>query len=119
MEFGPWRPLDAAHLHEVPDGPGGIQLGRADRRLIDYPRGRSAMVFYLYAARSMREALRRLFADELSTPGSRGEGALVWRACPGGDAVRAQCESLFDAFIEQFGRPPILHPDDDHDDEGD
>jgi hypothetical protein len=113
MEFGPWRPLDEAHLNEVPDAPGGVQLSRADRRLVQYPRGRSAMVFYLYAARSMREALRRLFADELTAPGSRGEGALVWRVCPGGGAVRAHCEALFDEFVERFGRPPLLHPDDD------
>jgi hypothetical protein len=113
MEFGPWSPLDDAHLEEAADAPGAVQLGRADRRLVAYPTGRSAMVFYFYAARSMREATRRLFADELAEPGARGEGPLVWRACPGGDDVRAHLERLFDEFVARFGRAPILHPDDD------
>jgi hypothetical protein len=113
VEFGPWLPLDDAHLEDVTDGPGAVQLGRADRSLVDYPRGRSAMVFYFYAARSMREALRRLFADELDEPGARGEGPLVFRVCPGGHDARAWLEGLFDEFVERFGRAPILHPDDD------
>jgi hypothetical protein len=112
MEFGPWSPLDDAHLVALADAPGAVQLGRADRRLIAYPTGRSAMVFYFYAARSMREATRRLFADELVEPGARGEGSLVWRACPGGDDVRAHLERLFDEFVARFGRAPILHSDD-------
>jgi hypothetical protein len=113
MEFGPWFPLDDDHLEEAADAPGAVQLGRADRRLIAYPTGRSAMVFYFYAARSMREALRRLFADELAEPGARGEGPLVWRTCPGGDDVRAHLERLFEEFAASFGRAPSLHPDDD------
>lgn len=116
LEFGPWQPLDDAHVQELPDAPGAVQLGRADRSLVDYPRGKSAMVFYFYAARSMREAVRRLFADELQEPGTRGEGALVVRVCAGGDDTRAWLEQLFEDFVERFGRAPILHPDDDDDD---
>jgi hypothetical protein len=115
MEFGPWQPLDDAHVLGMADVAGAVQLGRADRSLVDYPRGKSAMVFYFYAARSMREALRRLFADELADPGARGEGPLVFRVCAGGDDARAWLEALFDDFVERFGRAPSLHPDDDDD----
>jgi hypothetical protein len=115
MEFGPWLPLDDAQVATLPDVPGAVQLGRADRSLVDYPRGKSAMVFYFYAARSMREAVRRLFADELREPGARGEGPLVVRVCAGGDDTRAWLEGLFEDFVERFGRAPILHPDDDDD----
>jgi hypothetical protein len=115
VEFGPWLPLDDAHVLTVADAPGAVQLGRADRSLIEYPRGKSAMVFSFYAARSMREALRRMFADELAEPGARGEGPLVFRVCPGGEDVRAWLEHLFEDFVERFGRAPILHPDDDDD----
>ena len=90
-----------------------MQLRRADGSLVAYPRGKSAMVFYFYAARSVREALRRVFADELAEPGARGEGPLVFRVCAGGDETRRWLESLYDDFVERFGRAPALHADDD------
>ena len=118
LAFGEWHALDDEHvLRDAPDAPGAVQLKRADGALVQYPRGKSAMVFYFYAARSVREALRRLFRDELDEPGARGEGALVFRVCEGGDAARALLERLFDTFVDDFGRAPILHPDDDDDDD--
>lgn len=120
MEFGAWFPLDEATLEAaVPDAPGAVQLGRADRSLVGYPRGKSAMVFYFYAARSMREALRRVFADELCEPGVRGEGLLVVRVCAGGVDAQRWLEALYEDFVERFGRAPILHTDDDNDDNDD
>lgn len=116
--FGAWHPLDDEHVRmAAPDAPGAVQLRRADGTLLVYPRGKSAMVFYFYAARSVREALRRLFRDELEQAGARGEGPLVFRVCPGDDEARALLERLFDAFVDEFGRAPALHPDDDDDDE--
>jgi len=114
--FGNWIDLDAAHVADAPDAPGAVQLGRADRQLVQYPKGKSAMVFYFHAARSVREALRRVFADELEEPGARGEGPLVFRYFLGEDDAQAFLETLFDRFVDDFGRAPILHPDDD--DEG-
>jgi len=76
--FGPWWPLsDEAVRREAPDAPGAVQLRRADGKPVVYPRGRSAMVFYLYAARSTREALLRLFRDELLEPGTCLDRAAV------------------------------------------
>jgi hypothetical protein len=117
MEFGPWYPLDEDTLRGIaPDVPGAIQVCRADKSLVTYPTGKSAMVFYVYAARSCRDALRKLFADEVDSPGTRGEGPLAVRFCVGGGDARAWLEGLFDDFCAQFGRAPILHPDDDDDD---
>lgn len=118
-EFSDWRPLTPDGLSLAPDEPGAVQLSCADKRLVPYPRGKSAMVFYFYAARSMREALRRLFADELEAPGARGEGPLAFRTMAGGDEARLHLETLYDRFYEQFGAPPVLHAvggrdDDDH-----
>jgi hypothetical protein len=116
--FGVWIPLDDEHLRrDAPDVPGAVQLRRADASLVQYPRGRSAMVFYFYAARSVREALRRLFRDELDEPGARGEGPLVFRFVVGGDDARALLERHFDAFVDEFGRAPALHADDDDDEQ--
>jgi hypothetical protein len=110
--FGAWFPLDDAHVASAPDAPAAVQLRRADGSLVAYPRGRSAMVFYFFAARSAREALRRLFRDELDEPGARGEGPLAFRVLVGDDA-RAHLERLYESFAADFGRAPILHPDDD------
>ncbi len=115
--FSDWQPLTRTGVETCGEGPGAVQLCRLDKSLIEYPKGKSTMVFYFYAARSMREALRRLFADELDEPGSRGEGALAWRIEAGGDDARVRLERLYEEFVDRFGRPPILHPDDDDDDE--
>lgn len=117
MQFGDWQPLTSAGVDDALDGPAAVQVARADRQLVAYPRGKSAMVFYFYAARSAREALRRLFDDELLEPGARGEGPLVFRVCAGGEPAKAWLEELFERFVTDFGRAPLLHPDDDDDDE--
>ena len=110
--FSGWIPFDVAGLQRAPDAPAAVQLGRADRTLVLYPSGKSAMVFYFYAARSAREALARVFKDELEEPGARGQGPLVYRVLEGGDDARVHLERLFDDFRTRFGRAPILHPDD-------
>ena len=115
LSFGDWHPLTPAGLDAADDAPGAVQLSRADRALIEYPKGKSTMVFYFYAARSMREALRRLFHDELEQPGARGEGPLLFRTAVGGADVQAWAEGRYDDFVERFGAPPILHAEDDDD----
>jgi hypothetical protein len=120
VQFDDWQALDDETVSLLaPDGPGAVQLSRRDRSLVAYPTGKSAMVFYFYAARSVKDALRKLFADELLAPGARGEGPLLFRCCPGGAPAQTWLEGLFDDFVEQFGRAPILHPDDDDDDDDD
>ena len=114
--FGDWLPLDHAHLADVPDEPGALQLSRLDKSLVVYPNGKSAMVFYVYAARSMREAVRRVFVEELDEPGASGQGQLAVRWCSGGDDAQRWLTELYDEFVERFGRAPILHPADDDED---
>ncbi len=112
--FSEWFPLDAAGTGQhAPDAPAAVQVSRLDRSLAVYPKGKSAMVFSFYAARSAREALRRLFADELEEPGARGQGALAFRFIAGGDAARVHLERLYFEFEERFGAPPVLHASDD------
>lgn len=59
MEFGRWYPLTAADAH-APAGPGVLQV-RVRTGLVDYPRGKSAMVHY-QAAADCRAAARALAA---------------------------------------------------------
>jgi hypothetical protein len=107
--FGPWLPLTRAGVEQASGLPAAVQLATEDRRLVHYPKGKSAMVFYFYAARAAREALLRVFADELETRGSRGEGPLVFRQLVGGNDVLVHLEKLYAEFEERFGAPPILH----------
>lgn len=108
--FSAWFPLTPDSVRaSAPDEPAAVQLSRADKSLVAYPRGKSAMVFYFYAARSAREALRRLFAEELEQPGASGQGPLAFRVLVGGDSARAHLERLYVEFEERFGGLPILH----------
>lgn len=107
--FGEWIPLTHDGIARCPDAPAAVQVSTEDRRLVQYPKGKSAMVFYFYAARSAREALRRAFAEELDERGARGEGPLAFRTLEGGDDVKAHLERLFTEFEERFGDAPVLH----------
>ena len=55
MRFCPWYPLEHAAAH-APAGEGVLQLRIADG-LIDYPRGKSAMVAYALAGDVRGEAI--------------------------------------------------------------
>ena len=64
MEFCRWYPLREAGDH-APAAPGVLQL-RIVTGLLDYPRGKSAMVWYAQApdVRAAAEALARAHASE-------------------------------------------------------
>lgn len=65
MKFGRWYPLaDASRL--APGGPGVFQIRVADG-LLDYPRGKSAMVHY-EAATDVRAAAAAFAARHLGAP---------------------------------------------------
>lgn len=105
--FGAWVRLDDEGLAQVPDAPAAVQL-RREAGLVGYPSGKSAMVYYFYAATSARVALKDAFADELAAPGARGQGPLLVRFATGATA-RASLEKLYDAFVARFGAPPVLN----------
>jgi hypothetical protein len=96
VRFCPWYPLaDAAA--RAPAGEGVLQLRIADG-LVDYPRGKSAMVRYVYAADA------RAAAAELAARG----GDLLCRhleveagARPADVHARLHAE-----FVRRFGAPP-------------
>lgn len=111
MKFGDWYPLTEAGVDGAPKGPAAVQLRRA-LGLVRYPAGRSAMVFYFYAADNAAKALTTLFADELENPGVRGHGALWFRFCEE-EGAREGLEGLYAEFIRRFGAPPALHAADD------
>jgi hypothetical protein len=101
MRFGPWYPLTAAG-DLAPAGEGVLQL-RLASGLIDYPRGKSAMVHYEHAA-------------ELRT------AAAAWATAHGADGIVCRhlietdpatdlagfCAKLFDEFVRRFGSSPRL-----------
>jgi len=104
MRFGPWYPL-AISRDRTPAGEGVLQL-RLASGLLDYPRGKSAMVHYEHAA-DLRAA------------------ALAWEAAHGSDGIvcrhlieahdvpdlSALCTRLSEDFLRRFGAPPHLAPE--------
>ena len=105
MRFGPWYPLaDAGDL--APAEPGVLQLRRA-HGLVDYPRGKSAMVWYAHGhdVRAAATALAITYADQ----------DLVCRHLieiePGTD-LASFCNKLRSDFVHRFGSVPFYERQD-------
>ena len=111
MKFGEWHPLDDAGLAACPRGPAALQVRRA-AGLEPYPTGKSAMVFYAFAATDAQRALRDAFDDEIEAAGARGKGPLWFRFCDEDEAA-AGLGALYDSFVARFGAPPVLNDDED------
>ena len=98
MRFCPWYPLAEAGAR-APVGEGVLQLRVVDG-LVDYPRGKSAMVRYIYAADARAVAARLAAAQPAA--------ALLCRhleieagARPADVHARLHAE-----FVRRFGAPP-------------
>jgi hypothetical protein len=99
MRFGPWYPLaDARDL--APAGEGVWQL-RLAKGLLDYPRGKSAMVHYEHAP--------DVRAAAASWAAAHGYEGILCRHLieidPEGD-LAAFCAKLSDEFVRRFGASP-------------
>ncbi len=98
MRFGPWYPLaDARDL--APAAEGVLQL-RLAAGLLDYPRGKSAMVHYAHAA--------DVRAAALAWAAAHGAEGIVCRHLieDDGTAPAALYARLIDEFVRRFGAPP-------------
>jgi hypothetical protein len=98
MRFGPWYPLaDARDL--APAAEGVLQL-RLASGLLDYPRGKSAMVHYAHAG-DVRAAAAAWAA-------AYGADGIVCRHLveDDGAAPAALYARLLDEFVRRFGVPP-------------
>lgn len=101
MRFGSWYPLAEAG-DRVPAGENVLQL-RIARGLVDYPRGKSAMVRYAHAADARAEA-RALAAAHA--------GQDLWCRhlieIAGATDLAAFCAKLREEFARRFGTVPLL-----------
>ena len=104
MRFCPWYPLAEAAAH-APAEEGVLQV-RVAEGLLDYPRGKSAMVHYEHAqdvraaalALAERHAGRALLCRHLERePGAVHHAAAIH------EKVRTE-------FIRRFGAPPAFPP---------
>jgi hypothetical protein len=110
MSFGAWFPLTGTSIDDnAPAAAAAVQLRRAEG-VLSYPAGKSAMVFYFYAADDAAAALKRLFADEIDEPGCRGLGE-VWFRFLSGPRAREELEALYHEFETRFGTPPVWNAD--------
>lgn len=99
MEFGRWYPLAAAADH-APAAPGVLQV-RVRTGLIDYPRGKSAMVHY-QAAADVRAA-----ADAIAAANPAADWLCRHLLAPTDPAAAsALAAKLIRDFTARFGRAP-------------
>jgi len=101
VRFGPWYPLTAAAEY-APAGEGVVQL-RVAQGLIDYPTGKSAMVWYGHTTdvRTVALALARAHA---------GKDLWCRHLIEIADAtdLAGFCAKLRDEFVRRFGTPPVF-----------
>ncbi len=108
--FSSWHPLTAEGVRsKAPEEPCAIQV-RRQQGLVNYPNGKSAMVWYGYGARG-QDLLRREFEGEIASPGQLGQGPLLFRYLCGGDEALETINLLAHKFRRRFGRLPILLDD--------
>jgi hypothetical protein len=101
MRFGPWYPLGEAR-DLAPAAEGVLQL-RLATGLLDYPRGKSAMVHYAHAA--------DVRAAALAWAAAHGSDGIVCRHLIEGDGAAAPAAlyaKVVDDFVRRFGAPPDL-----------
>jgi hypothetical protein len=99
MRFGPWYPLADAG-DRTPTGENVLQL-RIATGLLDYPRGKSAMVWYEHA-RDARAAALRL--------AERHNGLVCRHLIEIADAtdLAGFCAKLRAEFVRRFGAVPLF-----------
>jgi hypothetical protein len=100
MRFGPWYPLAEAR-DLTPASEGVLQL-RLAAGLLEYPRGKSAMVHYAHATDVRAAALA--WAD------AHGSDGIVCRHLIEADASApaALCAKLLGEFVRRFGAIPRI-----------
>lgn len=103
MRFGLWYPLSSAGDH-APEEPGILQL-RLATGLVDYPRGKSAMVHYAQPLHVRAAALALAAARAPSAAG------LVCRhliEIPEATDIGTFYAKLLGEFVRRFGSPPVF-----------
>ena len=102
VRFGPWYPLADAGDH-APTAEGIIQV-RLVTGLVDYPRGKSAMVWYEHAPNTCAAALALAKAHA-------GQDLVCRHLIEIEDAtdLAAFCAKLLTEFARRFGALPLSH----------
>lgn len=107
QQFSTWFDLTESSVEaNAPDGPAALQVRRASG-LVEYPTGKSAMVWYGFARTNARSVLRKVFAEEPHNTGEeqpRHEFRFIE-----GDEARGTLEKVWAKFQRRFGSPPILN----------
>ena len=102
MRFCPWYPLCDAAAH-VPAGEGVLQV-RLEHGLLDYPTGKSAMVWYAHSC-DLRAA-----AQALATAHPRGYLCRHLEEAGAGVDLAAFHAKVREEFVRRFGAEPQFPP---------
>jgi len=102
VRFGPWYPLADAGDH-APAAEGILQV-RLATGLVDYPRGKSAMLWYAHAPDTRAAALALASAHA-------GKDLVCRHLIEIEDAtdLAAFCARLMTEFVRRFGTQPLFH----------
>lgn len=103
MQFVPWYPLSEAGQW-APASPGVFQV-RVREGLLDYPRGKSAMVYYGAGddVRAEAEALAAAYPDR-DWLCRHAVDMTAWER----ENPRLACELYLERFRARFGSPPMI-----------
>ena len=111
----PWLPLTRPAAADLSDVPGLYEVKVDTRNLVQYPTGKSAMVYY--GMTDERRSLRATVEEDWFSPGkdpiraqwaSYGPLVFRWAAAENPETEHARRLRL---FVERFGRIPLGNAD--------
>lgn len=105
MEFTSWHPLTSEGIVALPKLPAAFQV-RRETGLVEYPRGKSAMLFYGYADVNLYETVSKLFPLDEMADGHPQHGALLVRFSTEVEA-KPEMKALYQSFTRRFGQPVL------------
>lgn len=116
LQWGPWIFLTEAQVETLGPETAGVYEVKVNKRLVDYPHGRSAMIYYGCTREevpTIREALRLewMSEDKAEIRAAWSEyGELVFRFAVCEDPLGEHLRRL-ENFEQRFGRPPWANPE--------
>jgi len=115
LSWSPWILLNTEQLQKLAPRTSGLYEVKVDNAVIDYPNGKSSMVYYGSTNQELPTLFEAINQDWMTPDKSKTRkawepyGTLVWRFAVQNEPQIEHSRRL-ESFIQRFGRPPWANP---------